>query len=72
MLDSHWPTGVSLLAYWRFAVPLPWLRGSGLAFGLVGVWAVFEIGQAVAGLLLLQRFLALTRSGVHGAGAMPK
>jgi len=61
MLDSHWPTRVSLLAYWGLAVPLAWLCGVTLGFGLVGVWAGFGIGLAVAGAMLLRRFLALTR-----------
>jgi MATE family multidrug resistance protein len=62
MLDSHWPTRVSLLAYWGLAVPLAWIFGIALDFGLVGVWAGFGIGLAVAGVLLLQRFLALTNA----------
>jgi MATE family multidrug resistance protein len=60
MLDSHWPTRVSLLAYWGLAVPLAGLCGIALGFGLAGVWAGFGIGLAVAGVLLLRRFLALT------------
>jgi MATE family multidrug resistance protein len=60
MLDSHWPTRVSLLAYWGLAVPLAWLCGIALGLGLVGVWAGFGIGLAVAGAMLLRRFLAMT------------
>jgi Na+-driven multidrug efflux pump len=33
-----------------------------LGFGLVGVWAGFGIGLAVAGVMLLRRFLAMTRA----------
>ncbi len=69
MLDSHWPTRVSLLAYWGLAVPLAWLCGIALGFGLVGVWAGFGIGLAVAGALLLRRFLDLTRQETGDAGA---
>jgi MATE family multidrug resistance protein len=60
MLDSHWPTRVSLLAYWGLAVPLAWLGGTVFGLGLVGVWAGFGVGLAVAGALLLRRFLLLT------------
>jgi MATE family multidrug resistance protein len=60
MLDSHWPTRVSLLAYWGLAVPLSWICGIVLDLGLVGVWAGFGIGLAVAAALLLRRFLLLT------------
>ena len=69
MLDSHWPTRVSLLAYWGLAVPLAWLAGIALGFGLVGVWAGFGIGLAVAGAMLLRRFLALTRAAAGDPGA---
>jgi MATE family multidrug resistance protein len=61
MLDSHWPTRVSLLAYWGLAVPLAWLLGVAFDYGLVGVWTGFGFGLAVAGAMLLRRFLALTR-----------
>lgn len=71
MLDSHWPTRVSLLAYWGLAVPLAWLCGIALGFGLVGVWAGFGIGLAVAGAMLLRRFLALTRPVTDDATAAP-
>jgi MATE family multidrug resistance protein len=69
MLDSHWPTRVSLLAYWGLALPLAWLCGIALGFGLAGVWAGFGIGLAVAGAMLLQRFLALTRTSTSDTGA---
>lgn len=72
MLDSHWPTRVSLLAYWGLAVPLAWLCGVALGFGLVGVWAGFGIGLAVAGAMLLRRFLALTRPAPVESGEPPQ
>lgn len=62
MLDSHWPTRVSLLAYWGLAIPLAWLFGLAFGGGVVGVWAGFAVGLAVAGALLLQRFPRLTRA----------
>jgi MATE family multidrug resistance protein len=71
MLDSHWPTRVSLLAYWGLAVPLAWVCGIALGFGLVGVWAGFGIGLAVAGAMLLRRFLALTRPAPGDPGTTP-
>jgi MATE family multidrug resistance protein len=63
MLDSHWPTRVSLLAYWGLAIPLAGVAGLALGHGVVGVWAGFAVGLAVAGALLLRRFLHLTRAG---------
>jgi MATE family multidrug resistance protein len=71
MLDSHWPTRVSLLAYWGLAVPLAWVAGIVLDWGLVGLWAGFGIGLAIAAYALLQRFLTLTATGSEGGTRCP-
>ena len=71
MLDSHWPTRVSLLAYWGLAVPLAWVGGIVLDLGLVGVWAGFGVGLAVAGAMLLRRFLRLTEPPRASDGVDP-
>lgn len=71
MLDSHWPTRVSLLAYWGLAVPLAWVGGIVLDLGLVGVWAGFGVGLAVAGAMLLRRFLRLTEPSRASDGVDP-
>ncbi len=60
ILDNHWPTRVSLFAYWLIALPLSALFGFGLGFGGPGIWAGFGIGIAVAGVLLVRRFLVQT------------
>lgn len=59
--DNLWPMFVSLVAYWLVALPLSVLLGFNLGHGGAGLWAGFGIGLAVAGLLLLARFLLLTR-----------
>jgi len=60
MLDNRWPTRVSLVAYWLIALPLSILFGFTFGFGVVGVWAGFGVGIAVAGCALLWRFMART------------
>ncbi len=60
MLDTSWPTRVSLIAYWLLALPLGWLLGFPLGWGAVGVWAGFGLGLAVAAAALLWRFTRLT------------
>ena len=62
ILDNRWPTRVSLIAYWLIALPLSALFGFGLGFGAPGVWAGFGIGIAVAGVLLIRRFMSQTRA----------
>lgn len=62
MLDNRWPTRVSLFAYWLVALPLSVLFGFVLGFGAPGIWLGFGLGIAVAGVLLVWRFLAQTRT----------
>jgi MATE family multidrug resistance protein len=61
LLDSRWPTVVSLVAYWLVALPLGACFAFTLGLGAPGIWAGFGVGLAVAGVLLLARFLARTR-----------
>lgn len=60
MLDTRWPARVSLVAYWLVALPLSVVMGFTLELGGPGIWAGFGLGLAVAGILLLGRFLART------------
>jgi MATE family multidrug resistance protein len=67
LFDSHWPTRVSLLAYWLIALPLGALLGLGFGFGAAGVWGGFTIGLLVAAIALSHRLraqLALRGNGV--------
>jgi MATE family multidrug resistance protein len=60
MLDNHWPTRVSLIAYWLIALPLAALLGFAFHFGAPGIWAGFGLGIASAGIALIWRFLLKT------------
>lgn len=60
MLDTRWPTRISLIAYWLVALPLSAVMGFSLDLGGPGIWAGFGLGLAVAGILLLGRFVAHT------------
>ena len=61
MLDNRWPTVVSLVSYWLIALPLSALFGFKLGYGGAGIWAGFGMGLAVAGILLVWRFLSQTK-----------
>lgn len=68
LFDSHWPTRVSLLAYWLIALPLGALLGLGLGYGAAGVWGGFTIGLLVAAIALSHRLRAqlALRAGAGG------
>jgi MATE family multidrug resistance protein len=59
LLDTRWPTGVTLVAYWLVALPLGWLLAMPFGFGAAGFWTGFAIGLASAAILLFRRFLRL-------------
>jgi MATE family multidrug resistance protein len=62
LLDNRWPTRVSLIAYWLIALPMSLIIGFAAGYGGAGVWAGFGSGLAVAAVLLVGRFLWLTRA----------
>lgn len=61
LLDSRWPTAITLIAYWVLALPLGWLLAAPLGLGGAGLWGGFALGLAVAAALLGRRFLIKTR-----------
>lgn len=63
LLDTRWPTGVTLVAYWLVALPLGWLLAMPFGFGAAGFWAGFAVGLASAATLLFARFLRLRLDG---------
>lgn len=58
--DVVWPVIVSIFSLWGVCVPLAWLLGSVMGFGLPGVYASFAADEYVRGLLMFARW----RSGV--------
>lgn len=59
------PTGLHALSFWGVAVPLGYLLGAGLGFGLIGLmWALFT-GLVMASLLLGWRFHVISRRHVR-------
>jgi MATE family multidrug resistance protein len=62
LLDSRWPTRVSLGCYWCLALPAAWIFAQPLGFGPAGVWWGFGIGLSVAALVLTHRLHNITRA----------
>jgi MATE family multidrug resistance protein len=58
LLDTRWPTRVSLIAYWLIALPLGWIVARYGGFGAAGVWAGFGAGLTVAAAALSWRLVA--------------
>lgn len=55
--DTGFPALVSLLSYWALGLPLGWALAHPAGLGPAGVWAGFCIALALAGLVLVRRFL---------------
>jgi len=58
--DTAWPAGVSILAYWVFALPLGWVLAAPLGLGPGGIWLGWIMALAWAGGMLTWRFLRKT------------
>jgi len=59
-MDFDWPTRMTLICYWFFALPLAALLGFWAGLGPLGVWAGYGIGIAVVAIILPLRFWRLT------------
>jgi multidrug resistance protein, MATE family len=58
--DTGFPAAVSLLAYWVLGLPLGWILATRAALGPAGIWMGFVIALALAGMVLVWRFLRQT------------
>lgn len=59
--DVRIPTVITLLAYWVLGIPLGYLLGIKLGYGVEGVWWALLLGLLVASLLLFARFQIKTK-----------
>jgi MATE family multidrug resistance protein len=55
LLDTRWPTRVSLIGYWLIALPAGYVMGFVLKLGVAGFWGGFALGLLVAAFMLLWR-----------------
>lgn len=60
-MDFNWPTRMTLICYWVFALPLAAVLGFGADLGPLGIWAGYGIGIGVVAVVLPLRFWRLTR-----------
>jgi MATE family multidrug resistance protein len=66
MRDNVFPAFLSIAAYWVLALPAAYGVAFGLSVGPPGIWAGFGAGLAVASLVLVWRFVRLTRPDASG------
>lgn len=62
LTDVRVPTLITFCAYWLIGFPAAYLLGFTFNVGATGVWSGLAIGLAFAAVLLLWRFVALTRT----------
>ena len=62
--DTRVPMIITVIAYWLVGFPLAWLFGIPLHLGPQMIWAGFIAGLTAAAVLLLYRFLRLSRSAL--------
>lgn len=60
--DTRVPMLITIVAYWLVGFPLAWLFGIPLHLGPQMIWAGFIAGLSVAAMLLLARYLRLSRA----------
>jgi MATE family multidrug resistance protein len=61
MGDVNIPTLITFLAYWVVGLPVGYILGLKLGFGVKGVWYGLVLGLAVSSLLLFFRFQFVSR-----------
>ncbi len=63
LLDLTWPIISTLLAFWVFALPFAYILSVPLGFGPNAIWVGYGAGTVVASIILIWRFLILTKEG---------
>lgn len=54
--DARFPISIAMFSQWCFSVPLCWLFGLKLGWGLPGVWVAMGVEEWARGLIMLQRW----------------
>jgi MATE family multidrug resistance protein len=66
MGDVNIPTIITFLAYWVVGLPVGYILGLKLGFGVKGVWYGLVLGLAVSSLLLFLRVQFISRKAESG------
>ncbi len=63
--DVRIPTLITFLSYWIMAIPLGYYLGFHTDLKYIGIWSSLGVGLAIASVLLIWRFLNLTKKLVQ-------
>ena len=66
--DARVPMLITGLAYWGVGLPVGWFLAFGMHMQTIGMWGGLVAGLSVAAILLLARFLVLSRRPILGIG----
>jgi putative MATE family efflux protein len=77
--DARFPISIAIFSQWCFSVPLCWLFGMKLGWGLPGVWIAMMVEEWARGLIMLRRWrkrswlphAQRSRDAVAKGGALP-
>jgi MATE family multidrug resistance protein len=61
MGDVNIPTGITFVAYWIIGLPMGYLLGMTLHFGVTGIWYGLVLGLMVSAVLLFFRFQFISK-----------
>lgn len=64
LTDVKVPLVVSIFSYWIFAIPVAYVLGFTLNFGVVGIWVGLTVGLILIGTSLTYRFYIKSRNAV--------
>lgn len=59
--DTKVPTIITIIAYWGIGIPVGYLLGFTLGFGLYGIWIALLLGLSFSAFMLSTRFLKESR-----------
>ena len=54
--DVKYPVFISMIVVWGFVIPMSFIIGVWLGYGLVGIWIVFILDEWIRALLLFLRW----------------
>lgn len=63
LMDTTWPSVMSLIVYWLVALPASYIAAFVLDWGPAGIWAGFASGLTIAAIALVVRLARMTRAG---------